>query len=93
MNSSVDASRTLLFVAGDVSGDVHCARLARLILQKYPDWKIYALGGPHLKAAGAQLLADTSGFGVIGFAAALSLIPRALQLQAQVTCMASKTAY
>ena len=73
-----------MFVAGDVSGDVHCARLARLILQRHPDWKITALGGPHLKNAGAELLADTSGFGVIGFAAALSLVPRALWLQRQV---------
>ena len=67
-----------------MSGDVHCARLVRLILERHPDWKISALGGPHLKSAGAQLLADTSGFGVIGFAAALSLIPRALRLQRQV---------
>ncbi len=71
-------------VAGDVSGDVHCARLVRLILERHPDCRITALGGPHLKAAGAELLADTSGFGVIGFAAALSLVPRALWLQRQV---------
>ena len=80
----MNSPRNLLFVAGDVSGDVHCARLARLILQKYPACKITALGGPHLQGAGAHLLADTSGFGVIGFAAALSLVPRALRLQAQV---------
>ena len=80
----MNSSRSLLFVAGDVSGDVHCARLARLVLQRHPNWKITALGGPHLRAAGAHLLADTSGFGVIGFAAALSLIPHALLLQRQV---------
>ena len=86
----MNSPRSLLFVAGDVSGDVHCARLARLIMQKYPACKITALGGPHLRDAGAHLLADTSGFGVIGFAAALSLVPRALQLRAQVLAWLEK---
>jgi lipid-A-disaccharide synthase len=64
-----------LFSAGDLSGDIHSARLAREVLQRHPDWTIHALGGAHLRAAGAQILHDTSGYGVIGLGSALRLLP------------------
>lgn len=64
-------TRSLLFSAGDLSGDIHSSRLAREVLFRHSDWKIYALGGRHLRQAGAEILHDTSGYGVIGFASAL----------------------
>jgi lipid-A-disaccharide synthase len=64
----------LLFSAGDLSGDIHSARLAREVLHRHPNWKIYALGGNHLRDAGAEILRDTSGYGVIGIASALPLL-------------------
>jgi lipid-A-disaccharide synthase len=75
---------SLLILAGDVSGDAHCARLARELLRRHPDWTIHALGGPQLQAAGAQMLGDTSRLGVIGFASALAILPRVLQLRHRV---------
>ena len=75
---------SVLFIAGDVSGDIHSARLAREVLSRHSDWKIHALGGSHLQAAGADLVGDTSGCGVIGFVSALALLPRVLKLRAKV---------
>lgn len=76
--------RSLLFIAGDVSGDIHSARLAREVLSRHPDWTIDALGGLHLQAAGANIIGDTSGCGVIGLVSALALLPRVLKLRAKV---------
>lgn len=72
---------SLLFVAGDVSGDFHAALLAQELQRRHPDWKLWALGGARLKASGAQMVGDTSGLGVIGFASALAILPRVLRLQ------------
>jgi lipid-A-disaccharide synthase len=77
-------TRNLLFSAGDLSGDIHSARLAREVLRRHPDWQIYALGGSHLREAGAHILRDTSGYGVIGFASALSLLPGIPRLRRQL---------
>jgi len=81
--------RTLLFIAGDVSGDIHSARLARTILERHPDWIIYVVGGTQLGAIAQEFpnvhfLGDTSGYGVIGFASAVAIYPRVLQLRQQV---------
>ena len=61
----------LLIVAGEHSGDEHAARMLRGLLAAHPGWKVCALGGPRLAAAGAQLLRDltvssTMGFAVLG---------------------------
>lgn len=51
------------------------ARLAREVLSRHPDWTIHALGGPHQKDAGANILENTSGYGVIGIGPALKHLP------------------
>ena len=74
-------SKTLFFCAGDLSGDIHSARLACEVLRRHPDWKIYALGGAHLREAGAKIVGDTSTLGVIGYVSALAVTPRSLSLK------------
>ena len=73
-------SRIFLSV-GDLSGDVHCAALTRELLKRHPDWQIHALAGAETRAAGAQIIGDTSGLGVIGFSSALAVVPRSLKLK------------
>ena len=82
MNSN-GACRVLI-VAGDTSGDIHCALLAREIQARHPDWTLFAAGGEHLHAAGCTMIADTGGMGVIGFASALGVLPRAINLGRKV---------
>ncbi len=67
--------------AGDLSGDIHCAMLVRELLRRHPNWQVSALGGDNIRAAGAQMLGDTAGLGVIGFSAALGTLPRTLKLR------------
>ncbi len=75
----------ILFVAGDVSGDIHSAMLAREVVARHPDWKIVTVGGARLAAAAREaahglVLGDTTGCGVIGIGPTLPLLPRVLKL-------------
>src|SRR5688500_4003735 len=85
-SSLITKSPSLLFIAGDLSGDIHTALLAREVLRRHPDWTLHALGGRHLRAAianspGGRFIGDTGGTGVIGFVSALSILPRVARLQ------------
>ncbi len=57
----------LLIIAGEHSGDEHAARMLGGLLAQKPGLKVAALGGPKLRAAGAQLLRDMTATSVIGF--------------------------
>lgn len=56
----------MLFIAGEHSGDQHAAKLVRQLRVLRPEWQVVALGGPALKAAGAQLLFDLTASSVVG---------------------------
>ena len=72
---------TIFLSAGDLSGDIHCAALVRELLKRHPDWQIFALAGAATRAAGATILDDTSGLGVIGFSSAMKILPRSLRMK------------
>ncbi len=57
----------LLIIAGEHSGDEHAARMLSGALAQRPGLRVAALGGPRLRAAGAQLLHDMTTTSVIGF--------------------------
>ncbi len=66
---------------GDLSGDIHCAALVCELLRRHPDWQISALAGTATRAAGATIIGDTSGLGVIGFSSAIAVVPRSWRLK------------
>lgn len=75
----------LFLVAGEVSGDLHGAELAREIAALDPTVCLQGIGGPHMQAAGVSLVADSSDWGVIGwFEAARRLPPFVRRLHALV---------
>lgn len=81
--------RSILFVAGDVSGDIHCAMLAHEVAARHPGWKIVVVGGAKLhevaqNAENGRILGDTTGCGVIGVGPTLPLLPRVLKLRRTV---------
>jgi lipid-A-disaccharide synthase len=65
------AGKRLFLIAGDYSGDIHAAKVAKALLAQQPDLAIEAVGGPHLKALGVPLLSDQSQMGRVGFGAVL----------------------
>src|ERR1043166_5874144 len=79
---------SILLIAGDVSGDIHTARLARMVLEQHPDWKLHALGGPHLRKTiadvpGCYFLNDTSHCSAIGLISASKIYLRCRALGKQ----------
>ena len=64
--SLVTGARSLMFIAGEASGDVHAAEVIRCMRDKAPDVRIFGAGGPKMKAAGMELLLDLTGHAVVG---------------------------
>lgn len=60
------SSYRFLMVAGEASGDMYGAEVARGLLRKFPDAHIYGLGGQRMRDAGVQLEGDISKTAVVG---------------------------
>jgi len=76
---------SILLIAGDVSGDINTARLARVLLERHPGWTLHAVGGPHLgaevvKSPGGLWLDDTSDLSGIGIYSSIRMYPRAKRI-------------
>jgi lipid-A-disaccharide synthase len=65
----------VLVVAGEHSGDQHAAKVVAELLRTRPGLRIAAFGGPQLRAAGAQLLMDMTGFSAVGIVEVLAAYP------------------
>ncbi len=74
----------ILMVAGEASGDQAAAPVVAALRREYPSARILAVGGPRMKAAGAEILFDASELSVMGFAEVLRHLPRLLKRRRQV---------
>ena len=73
-------------MAGDVSGDINTAKLARLLLERHPGWTLHAVGGAHLgaeaaRSPGGSWIGDTSELSGIGIYSSIKMVPRAKILE------------
>lgn len=73
-----EAPVRVFLCAGDPSGDVHAAMLARAVKRSIPGVWCYGVGGRAMREAEVALLADTTELSAIGVVNALPKIPRAL---------------
>jgi len=64
---SASDAPTILFSVFESSGDRLAAPLIHRLRQHVPDTKVFALGGPLMQTAGAELLEDSAEQSVIGF--------------------------
>jgi len=62
-----DASRRILLVAGEASGDLHGAGLVSALRQLDPRIEVWGVGGDRLRAAGMHILVDTATVATMGF--------------------------
>ena len=69
------ATRTVFVSAGEPSGDAHAGALVAALRRLAPDVAVEGVGGPHLEAAGARLLARIEDLTVIGFVEVVRKIP------------------
>jgi lipid-A-disaccharide synthase len=70
----------VFFVAGEASGDLHAAGVAEQLAQLRPELKLSGIGGPRMKAAGVDLVADYDEMSVMGFVEILTHLPRHFEL-------------
>jgi hypothetical protein len=70
----------LLVVAGEASGDLHGARLLAELRRLLPGLAAFGLGGPELRAAGLEAVADSSEVAVVGVVEVLKVLPRIRQV-------------
>lgn len=74
------AAPRILLSAGEPSGDLHGAAVARALRLRWPDAELYGLGGPLMAAAGVRLLASLDELAVMGLAEVASRVPLFLRL-------------
>jgi lipid-A-disaccharide synthase len=68
------ASPQILISAGEASGDMYAARLAAA-LQKRTGAHVFGMGGPRMREAGVELVADASQIAVVGITEVFHRLP------------------
>ena len=73
--------REILFVAGEVSGDLHAAAVARALRAANAPFALVGVGGDALRDAGVELMEHTVSAAVMGFIAPIRHLPRLARLR------------
>lgn len=71
----------IMFSAGEVSGDMHGASLAKAIKQLEPEAELFGFGGPQMQAAGVDIRCNMQDYNVMGFWEVLKNLRRMFQLR------------
>ncbi|MEK6538614.1 MAG: lipid-A-disaccharide synthase, partial [Nitrospirota bacterium] len=65
--------KNILMIAGEASGDIYGAELARHLLKIIPGLKITGIGGSRMRSTGVDILCDMSDISVVGLS---EILPR-----------------
>jgi lipid-A-disaccharide synthase len=69
------ASKRIMIVAGEASGDLHGANLVKEALKADPSLSFFGIGGSGMRAAGVTTLVDASEIAVVGLVEVISHFP------------------
>ena len=72
---------TIFLSAGEASGDLLGAALARELLTRSPNIELLGIGGEKMRAAGVKTLFDISELSMIGFIEGITKLPRLLLIK------------
>jgi lipid-A-disaccharide synthase len=64
-----------MFVAGEASGDLHAAGVARALVAQGAPYRLTGIGGDEMRAAGVELIEHAERLAVMGFVEVLKHIP------------------
>jgi lipid-A-disaccharide synthase len=64
----------ILLSAGEASGDMYAARLARALKERV-DVQLFGMGGPQMRAAGVEIVVDYAEVSVLGITEVLQKLP------------------
>ena len=78
------ASRKVLLVAGEASGDMHGAELVTALRRSDPAIEVWGVGGERLRAAGMHVLIDTASVATMGFVETFGTLGRLVSAYRQL---------
>jgi lipid-A-disaccharide synthase len=73
----------VFFSAGEPSGDLHAANLLRQLRERDPRIQGFGFGGPHLQAAGADVLFPLASHAIMGLSGVARALPTMIRLRNQ----------
>jgi lipid-A-disaccharide synthase len=73
----------VFFSAGEPSGDLHAANLLRQLRERDPRIQAFGFGGPHLQAAGADVLFPLASHAIMGLSGVARALPTMIRLRNQ----------
>ncbi|MDQ6633281.1 MAG: lipid-A-disaccharide synthase, partial [Gemmatimonadota bacterium] len=68
--------REIMFVAGEASGDLHAAGVARALTAGGAPFALTGIGGDEMRAAGVTLIEHAESLAVMGFVEVLKHVPK-----------------
>ena len=71
----------VMICAGEASGDLHGASVARDLQELDPQIVLLGMGGSHMRTAGVDIVYDIADIGVMGFVEILRNLPRFFRLR------------
>lgn len=71
----------VMICAGEASGDLHGASVARDLQELDPQIDLLGMGGSHMRSAGVDIVYDIADIGVMGFVEILRNLPRFFRLR------------
>ncbi|KYZ76379.1 lipid-A-disaccharide synthase [Anaerosporomusa subterranea] len=71
----------IMFSAGEASGDLHGASVAKALKALAPDVTMFGMGGRHMAEAGVEIVYDIADLGVIGIVEVIKNLPRLFRLR------------
>lgn len=77
--------REILFVAGEVSGDLHASGVARELVARRVPYHLVGVGGDAMQAAGVELIAHVGQMAVMGFIEPIKRLPKYRALLQRLT--------
>ena len=73
---AADPPISIFLSAGEASGDLYAAELARELLRRRPELRFYGCAGPRMRAAGVRAVVRAESLAVVGLVEVIAHIPR-----------------
>ena len=73
MSDKTSIKKSILIVAGEMSGDQHASKVMAAMLRHSPDIKFWGLGGEQMLAVGMEQLYSVDRLSVTGFVEVINI--------------------
>ena len=83
-------AENIWIIAGEASGDLYGAELAKELMAARPEVKVSGMGGAAMKAAGVEIIVDSTELGIVGIAEVIKKIPFFVGLLKRLSRQASE---